>query len=564
MHTPDSSPRKSLYYDYQVHPFVTPAEIRGESKTHPVVIVGAGPVGLAMALDMARYDIPVVLLESAVQVSEGSRAIVFTYRSMEILQQVGVAERMVEKLLPWNAGNSFYRGEVVFRMEAPLDDNSRYAPMNNLQQQYLEEYLVDKVLQNPLIDLRWGSKVVDIPLNEESVSLTVDTPEGEYQLDAEWVVAADGAQSKVRNLTGLRMEGDSFEGRFVIADIEIEIDLPTERLAFFDPDWNPGNTVLMHREPGNIWRIDYQLPKDETPEQALQEDLLNSRIQAQLDMVGVKSTWELDWCSVYSARAMTLQDYVHKRIVFAGDAAHMLPIFGVRGANTGWQDGHNLIWKLAAVVKDWGGQALLDTYSEERVTSAWEIIDEASKSTRFMTPPTAGYKLLRDATLSLSLSQPFVRPLFHWRTSRPHHYIDSALNSFEVNIGPGDKGICTGSPVSNVKLGSDNYLLDHMHASFYLFHFSKDGQVAKPLIDIKDKIQKRGIPFDILSITSASSSTAGAIHIHDPDDKCAEVYASGQISYYLVRPDQHVCARWQQVGASGLEQAIMLAVGLNM
>lgn len=563
MHTPDSSPRKSLYYDYQIHPFVTPPEIRGESKIHPVVIVGAGPVGLAMALDMARYDIPVILLEAAVQVSEGSRAIVFTYRSMEILQQVGVAERMVEKLLPWNAGNSFYRGEVVFRMEAPLNDNSRYAPMNNLQQQYLEEYLVDKVLQNPLIDLRWGSKVIDIPRNDESVSLTVDTPEGEYQLDAEWVLAADGAQSKVRNLTGLRMEGDSFEGRFVIADIEIEIDLPTERLAFFDPDWNPGNTVLMHREPGNIWRIDYQLPKDETPEQALQPDLLKSRIQAQLDMVGVKSTWELDWCSVYSARAMTLQNYIHKRIVFAGDAAHMLPIFGVRGANTGWQDGHNLIWKMAAVIKGWGGQALLDTYSQERVTSAWEIIDEASKSTRFMTPPTPGYKLLRDATLSLSLSQPFVRPLFHWRTSRPHHYVDSALNSFEVDNGPGDKGICNGSPVSNVKLGSDDYLLDHMHASFYLFHFSNDGKVAKSLIDIKNRIQKRGIPFDILSITPAGSSTAGTVHIHDADDKCTEVYASEQISYYLVRPDQHVCARWPKVGGSELEQAIMLAVGIN-
>ena len=288
---------------------------------------------------LARYEIPVVLLEAAVQVCEGSRAIVFTYRSMEILQQVGVAERMVEKLLPWNAGNSFYRGQVVFRMEAPLNDNDRYAPMNNLQQNYLEEYLVDLVLQNPLIDLRWGSKVINIPRNDNLVSLTVDTPEGEYQIDAEWAIAADGAQSRMRNQLGLRMEGDSFEGNFVIADIEIEIDLPTERQAFFDPEWNPGNTVLMHREPGNIWRIDYQLPKDETPEQALQPELLKSRIQAQLDMVGITSTWELDWCSVYSARAMTLQNYIDNRIALVGDAAHLLPIFGVRGAKyrlAGW------------------------------------------------------------------------------------------------------------------------------------------------------------------------------------------------------------------------------------
>lgn len=561
MHSPDSTPRKSLYYDYRIYPFVTPSEVKGDAETHPIVIVGAGPVGLAMALDIARYQIPVILLEAEVQVSEGSRAIVFTYRSMEILQQVGVADRMVGKLLPWNAGNSFYRGQVVFRMEAPVDDNSRYAPMNNLQQQYLEEYLVAEVLKNPFIELRWGSKVIDIPRNDDVVSLTVDTPEGEYRLDTEWVVAADGAQSKLRSMTGLRMEGDSFEGRFVIADIEIEIDLPTERLAFFDPDWNPGNTVLMHREPGNIWRIDYQLSKDETPEQALEPELLKSRIQAQLDMVGITAPWDLDWCSVYSARAMTLQNYMHNRIAFAGDAAHMLPIFGVRGANTGWQDGHNLAWKLAAQLKGWGGKRLLDSYSQERVTSAWEIIDEASKSTRFMTPPTSGFRLLRDATLSLSLSQPFVRPLMHWRTSRPHHYVSSALNSFEEENNRSDRGIANGSPVKNIKLGDEDYLMDHMQASFYLFCFTGEGEIDKSLIHMKNEIQGRGIPFEVLSITPASTSVEGVAHIHDPDCKCRDVYATDEFSYYLVRPDQHVCARWQKVNAVDLEKAINIAIG---
>jgi 3-(3-hydroxy-phenyl)propionate hydroxylase len=563
MHTPDSAPRKSLYYDYKIYPFVRPPELKGERQTHPVVIVGAGPIGLAMALDIARYDVPVILLESAVQVSEGSRAIVFTYRSMEILQQVGVADRMVKKLLPWNAGNSMYRGQVVFRMEAPLDDNSRYAPMNNLQQQYMEEYLVDEVIKNPLIDMRWGSKVTGIPRNDDMVSLTVDTPEGEYQLDADWVVAADGAQSNLRSMMGLRMEGDSFEGKFVIADIEIEIDLPTERLAFFDPDWNPGNTVLMHREPGNIWRIDYQLPKGETPEQALEPELLNSRIQAQLDMVGISASWDLDWCSVYSARAMTLQNYIHNHIALAGDAAHMLPIFGVRGANTGWQDGHNLGWKLAAKIKGWGGAGLLDSYSQERVTSAWEIIDEASKSTRFMTPPTSGFRLLRDATLSLSLSQSFVRPLLHWRTSRPHHYLESELNSYEGEKGYKDRGILNGSPAKNVKLCNDDYLLDHMHASFYLFHFSWDGHVPDDLINVSEKICTLGIPFQIFSITRANNVKDCVVHIHDPDDNCVPTYATKYFRNYLVRPDQHICARWTDVSAEELERAINIATKID-
>ena len=278
-------------------------------------------------------------------------------------------------------------------------------------------------------------------------------------------------------------------------------------------------------------------------------------------MVGITSTWELDWCSVYSARAMTLQSYIHNRIALVGDAAHMLPIFGVRGANTGWQDGHNLGWKRVAEIKGWAGEGLLGSYSQERVTSAWEIIDEASKSTRFIAPPTSGFRLLRDATLSLALSQPFVRPLFHWRTSRPHHYVSSSLNSFEKENHRSDNGIVNGSPVRNVKLGPDDFLMDHMHASFYLFCFTEDGQIADSIIAMKNKVQERGIPLEVFSVTQAETSTTGAIHIHDPNNNCAGAYATDLFAHYLNRPDQHVCARWQQVNAAYLEQAINTAIG---
>ncbi|MFC6668734.1 FAD-dependent monooxygenase [Marinobacterium aestuariivivens] len=300
MHQPQTTPRASIYYDYRVYPFETAPEQRGESRRYPVIIVGAGPIGLTTALDLARYGVPSVIVEAECQVSHGSRAIVFTRRSMEILQQVGVADRMLEKALPWRFGNSIYRGRRVFRMEAPHDDDDRFAPMNNLQQQYLEEYLLERVLQTPLIELRWGTRVTGIDNGDDGVRLELDTPEGAYGLDCDWLVAADGARSTVRQLLDLRMEGDSYSGHFVIADIRIDIDLPTERLAFFDPDWNPGNTILMHREPDGIWRLDYQLPPDETPEQALAPEALNRRIQAQLEMIGVDAPG--NWTGVRSIR----------------------------------------------------------------------------------------------------------------------------------------------------------------------------------------------------------------------------------------------------------------------
>ncbi|WP_238534337.1 FAD-dependent monooxygenase [Advenella kashmirensis] len=318
----------------------------------------------------------------------GSRAIVFTKRSMEILDFAGVATRIMTKALPWTSGNSYYKGERVFRMETPVDDNDRFAPLNNLQQNWLETYLVEAAQAQPLIRLCWGNRLSSFTQDDSGVALVVDTPEGEYTCRTNWLVAADGARSTVRQQLGLTLEGDSYEGRFVIVDIRIDLDLPTERLAFFSPDWNPGNTILMHKEPDNIWRFDYQLDAGISSEEALKPENLAAAVNAQLQMMGYQDkSWEMDWASVYSARALTLPDYVHQRVMFVGDAAHLLPIFGVRGANTGFQDAMDLGWKLAAVVNGQADTALLRTYSADRVSAAREIIAEAGKSTRFMAPP---------------------------------------------------------------------------------------------------------------------------------------------------------------------------------
>ena len=549
MHQPSTEPRRSLYYRYRVFPAFQPSStLQRQGERRKVVIVGAGPIGLAAALDLARFGVPCVVLESERQVCDGSRAIVFTRRSLEILQQVGVAERICEKGLPWRFGNSFYRGERVFRLEAPYDEDDRFFPMINLQQQYVEDYLVDAISREPRIELRWGNRVTGLAQTDAGASLDVDTPGGPYRMDADWVVAADGARSTVRQLLGLKMEGDAYEGRFVIADIRIDIDLPTERLAFFDPSWNPGNTVLMHRQPGDLWRIDYQLPPGEEPEQALAAESLCTRIAAQLDMIGMGHLpWELDWSSVYSARTMTLPQYVHGRVAFTGDAAHLLPIFGVRGANTGWQDSNNLAWKLACVVNGWSSPSLLQTYSQERVTAAREIIDEAGKSTRFMTPPSRGFRLLRDATLSLSLQHAFVRPLFHWRTSRPHEYLHSALNAADDDDGLFRAGPVKGAAVPNIRLGQHRHLLDRFGPAFHFLHFTEGGEVPAAIRNTLASLRTIGMPLQVIAIRrQGEGSVYGAdVTVTDASGHAWQKYGIESAgAAYLVRPDQHVCARW--------------------
>ena len=572
MHQPYAEPRRSIYYQYTVHQPWLASQHPGEQK-HPVVIVGTGPVGLTTALEMARHGQRCVVLESELQVSDGSRAIVFTRRSMEILQQVGVAHRVTETGLPWLFGNSVYRGQRVFRMESERSDDDRFFPMINLQQQYLEEYLIDAVQANPLIELRWGNRVNKVEQlgsgKEARAQVEVDTPEGTYTLEADWLVACDGARSGIRTAMDLLMEGASYEGRFVIADIRIDLPLPTERLAFFDPTWNPGNTILMHREPHGIWRVDYQLPAGEDPEDALKPESLKARIDAQLEMIGFGGTpWEMDWSSVYSARALTLPNYVHGRVIFAGDAAHMLPIFGVRGANTGFQDAQALGWRLALVAKGAASPSLLDSYSSERVGAAREIVEEAGKSTRFMAPPTRGFRLLRDAVLSLSLSQPFVGPLYHWRTSRPHEYGNSPLNSQGDDNLLFKAGPAHGAPPVNVRFAPDSYLLDHLGGGFDLLYFIDAAEIPQALRDVAAAVRERGIGLKLIAVTSGlnAADVQGAdLTLHDGQSRCRSRYgvqANG--AAYLLRPDQHVCARWMSLDANRLKSALKNALQLDL
>ena len=560
MHTPSTQARPSIYYNYQVFkPWL--ASQHGPQSKHKVVIVGAGPAGMVTALELARHGVPSVLVSADLQFSQGSRAIVFTRRSMEILQQVGVAHRITENGLPWRCGNSIYRGQKVFRMETPHDPDDRFFPMINIQQQYLEEYLHDACAVNDLIDVRWGNKLVKAENIEGGVRAEIDTPEGPYTLETEWLVAADGGRSEIRSRMNLKLEGSSYESIFVIADIRIDLPYPTERLAFFDPDWNRGNTILMHREPHGIWRVDYQLPPGETPEEALRPESLKQRIDAQLKMIGFEGTpWEMDWNSVYSARTLTLPEYVHQRIVFTGDAAHLLPIFGVRGANTAFQDAQSLGWHLAFVLNGHAPEALMQNHSTERVGAAREIITEAGKSTRFMAPPSRGFRLLRDAVLSLSLTEEFVRPLYHWRTSRPHEYSHSKLNSPCDDNALFTGGPALGAPPQNLQLQHDDYLLDHLGGSFDLVYAADAQGVPSHITQAVAELQQQGFPIKLIAISAQTHAMAGAhVTLQDPQNRFQHRYAVPTGGAYLFRPDQHVCGRWLQLDAARLKQSLLAA-----
>lgn len=551
MHLPLREARSSLYHPYTLYDPFFPAADRASAT--PVTIVGGGPIGLVTALILARHGIRSAVLIPECQVTEGSRAIVFTKRSMEILQFAGVAGRVMQKALPWTSGNSYYQGQRVFRMDTPVDTNDSFPPLNNLQQNWLETYLVQAIQAQPLIELRWGNRLLSFTQDTSGVQMVIDTPKGEYSSRCDWLVAADGARSTVRQQLGLALEGNSYEGRFVIVDIRIDLDLPTERLAFFSPEWNPGNTILMHKEPDNIWRFDYQLAADVSSEEALRPERLAQAVNAQLKMMGyTDKAWEMDWASVYSARALTLPDYVHQRVLFAGDAAHLLPIFGVRGANTGFQDAMDLGWKLAAVANGQADSSLLKTYSHDRVGAAREIIDEAGKSTRFMAPPTDGYRLLRDATLTLSLRHDFVRPLFHWRTSRAHAYRASPLNSTQDDNSVMPVALENGVVFPNLRLNGGGYLYDQFDGRFQVVYISAQDTPQAHVDAVLQELASltafgQPVGLHILRAASAAPVQEDDARVHEiAPELLSQRYAADGGEIYVIRPDHHVSARWRQ------------------
>lgn len=552
MHNPEPARSDSLYFTYEDFPFRRPPELDAERRLYDVAIVGGGPVGLVTALELARHGVRAVVLEPKRNVSEGSRALAFSRRSQEILHGLGVSDPVHAKALAWTRGRTFYRGEVIFRLEMPHSPDQRFGPMINLQQCYLEQFLVDRIRTGDLADLRWRSKVIDAVQDSDKVTLTIDTPDGEYALDARYVVAADGARSVMRSAFGLRMNGQSHEGTYLIADIKIDSTLPTERHAWFDPPSNPGATMLMHKQPDGLWRVDYQLREDQDPEVELRADRIKQRIQSHLDWIGEPAPWELEMSSLYKAHCICLDDYRHGRLFFAGDAAHLVPIFGVRGLNSGIADANNIGWKLAAVLSGNAPDTLLDSYSRERRPATMDIFEQATKSTAFMTPPSRGYRLMRDAALSLALRQGWAGDLANPRQSQPYDYEDSPLNAAVHDDARFDRGPRVGAPLLDMRLADGRYLIDLLGPGPTLLCF-----------DVKSDHHPAGVTRIDIRRSTASSPRTVPDPVPDPGGHLAERHGAGVGSCYLLRPDGHVAGRWLVFDPSVVDAALQRLFGLG-
>jgi 3-(3-hydroxy-phenyl)propionate hydroxylase len=538
-----------------------PLQGGAETTRRPVVVVGGGPVGYCAALGLASHGVPVVLLEADDSVCFGSRAICISRRSLEIITRLGAADGFLKKGLPWTGGRSFYRDDEVLNFKMPMDENQKHPPMINLAQYSIEQLLLDAAEQHSdLVEIRWQNRVIAIDSREDGARLTIETPAGGYTMEADWVVAADGGRSFIREALGLKLKGASYEGRYVIVDIVLDTTRPVERLAYFDPPCNPGSTVLVHKQPEGVWRVDYQLRDGEDPDEAIKPENVIPRVESLLGMMGEKGAWSPVWIGIYKANALTLDDYRHRRVLFAGDAAHLLPIFGVRGANSGIDDADNLAWKLAFAVKGIASLKLLDSYSAERVAAARENLSYGTKSTEFMAPPSFAFELMRKAVLGLAVKFPELRSLINPRQSSAIAYVSSPLNvagqETEFSAGPAPGHVLTECPLTVVDGASARagHLTDLIGPTITALYFTDAGAVPDELTACDAAMRARGIPFAI--VTLARRADRSQARGWDSSGKLFAMYDAAPGTLYLVRPDGHVFARWRSFDVPDVTEAI--------
>lgn len=336
---------------------------------------------------LARRGVPVVLLDDDNTVSTGSRAICFAKRSLEIMDRLGCGKRLVDKGVTWNRGKVFFRDRPVYEFDLLPEDGHHRPAFINLQQYHFEEYLIDRLRELDAAEIRWRHKVIGVTPQADHVGLQVETPDGVFAMECDWLLACDGCHSPIRDMLGLAFEGRVFQDRFLIADVVMKGDYPSERWFWFEPPFSDGQSALLHKQPDDVWRLDFQLGRDADPDQARKPENVIPRVRA---MLGDDRPFELEWVSVYTFRCQRLEHFRHGRVIFAGDSAHIVSPFGARGANGGIQDADNLVWKPALVLDGKAPESLLDSYDAERILAADENIRNSTRSTDFITPQERG------------------------------------------------------------------------------------------------------------------------------------------------------------------------------
>ena len=503
-------------YELPVYDYRAPPELSGAKRTYPVIVVGAGLAGLTAALELGSRGIETIVIDEDNTVGAqglSSRGICYAKRSLEIFDRFGVAERIRAKGVTWNEGEVYRGEELLYRFNLQPESDQKFPAFVNLQQFYVEQYLVERLQQTAAVDLRWKNRLLGVAQDAEGVTVRVQTPDGPYQARCQYLLAADGGHSTVRGVIGAEDEELSFyEDRWCIADVRMDTKEHPVRKAYLDGVPTEGGAIWYHQMADGVWRTDWQITHLPDPERESGPERAKERLRK---LVGEDVRFELVWVGPWRFKKRLLKRLVHGRVIFLGDAAHEHSPFGARGGNSGIQDANNLAWKLALVLQGKARVELLGTYEQERHFAARDNTENATRSAIFIGPQSVGQRLVRNAILDLAQREPWAR---RWvnvgRLSVATVYAGSSLNSergrFLSDLAR------PGAAAPDARVG-DGYFVDRLGGEFRTVFFRAEER-SEPLYS------RYGVP--------AEGAT------------------------YVFRPDGHVLARCTGIDEAFARQAM--------
>lgn len=546
----------------------------------PVLIVGAGPIGMTAALELAACGIRSLVLDDDDKLSDGSRAIAIHRSALEVFEKLGCSEPMLKRGLAWQVRRTYFRNTELFCQRMPPPAAGTLPTFLNLQQCDTEAILLERMYASDFIDVRWLHQVVGVAQDATGVTLEVRTPQGVQQVRGSYALACDGARSAMRKLLHLPFPGTTHEDRFLIADIRATLPFANEPRFFFDPPCNPGRTLLIHPQPDNIWRIDWQLPPNVDVAAEYQPANIDRRIRAVIGEV----PYELVWLSDYRFHQRLLEQFRHGRVFFLGDAAHLMAPFGARGMNSGIQDVDNLIWKLSLVLREHAPDALLDTYHTERWAAQWHNQQVTQSTMRFLVPSSRPRRLVRNLILRAS---PYVKPLrrlvnsgkmveaFPYRCSSIN--VPEALpplvrgwswrNAPAVGTKAPDAPCVVVEPAGN----RPTYLRTLLGTAFTALYFAR-GETSIHSFATVAWLKALPAPTRLVIVmpeTTAARTDAlpqlpqGVQLLRDPEAALAKAYGARPESLYLIRPDGHLAARRRAIRPQEVASLVNLACGMQ-
>lgn len=571
MNTPQAyTPPRQIYeftensgYALPEYPFVEPPELQGgDTVRHAVVIVGGGLSGLTLACSLARLGVRAVLIDESNTVGvqgAASRGISYIQKSLEIFDRLGLYERIAAKGTQWRVGRTFAGHDELYSVnlrQQGSEQRSEQPPFINIQQFYIEAFLVDRIQEYGGIDLRWQNRLVDFEQTDAFATLTVETPAGRYSIEAEHVIDATGAHSPLRQWLKVPFDSRRREDHWCIVDVRFTQPLPLERHTWVEAPFNDNRAVWQHLMADDVWRLDYQMAPDADPAEAGREDAVRARLVRQF---GPDVEFEIVWAGPYTYRSECVHALRHGRVFLMGDAVKVVTPFGARGGNTGVADADNLAWKLAAVLQGKADPALLDSYQDERLEAAQHNVSVTNRTARFLRPSEGAERLFHNAVIDLARQQPFARALVN--TGRMA-VADPYARSSACTYLPGS---AAGQSVQNVHFhwadgstGTVNQLLNWAAGDLLLLVFGDCSDAALQSL--------RRLCFDTpvrcVHVLGPETPARAVEHVRDLQGHLQGACHVFGHAWALVRPDGYLAATGEAVGAS-LVAAIERSLGLR-